>query len=185
MNLSNGEKLIILMLSELYDALEIDGEIEPDFLRSAIFGNQLWGISWKYSGIPFDGIETPREVREVVNILDMWSFIEESIERCDEESRQQIEEAIGPLGRDPRFHGFDGNNETEHMAIASFLVNDLDRFTRFGGRSLNSHMPVIDRYRRMLPIFERFRPQIRPPQLLTANQLIQILTAGIHPENRP
>ena len=44
MKISDGEKLIILMLSELYEKLGVDGEIEPDFIKSAIFSDQLGGI---------------------------------------------------------------------------------------------------------------------------------------------
>ena len=33
MKLSDGEKLIILMLSELYEKLGVEGEIEPDFIK--------------------------------------------------------------------------------------------------------------------------------------------------------
>ena len=65
MKLSDGEKLIILMLSELYEKLGVEGEIEPDFIKSAIFGNQLWGLKWKYSGIPFEESEDPEVVKEV------------------------------------------------------------------------------------------------------------------------
>ena len=53
MKLTDGEKLIILMLTELYEKLQIDGETDPDFLRAAIFHDHLCGIRWKYSGIPF------------------------------------------------------------------------------------------------------------------------------------
>lgn len=34
MKLTDGEKLIILMLTEMYEKLQIKGETEPDFLRS-------------------------------------------------------------------------------------------------------------------------------------------------------
>lgn len=59
MKLTDGEKLIILMLTEMYEKLQIEGETEPDFLRSAIFNDHLWGIRWKYSGIPFEQAEDP------------------------------------------------------------------------------------------------------------------------------
>ncbi len=36
MKFSDGEKVIALMLCELYDKLGVDGEIDHDFLRSAI-----------------------------------------------------------------------------------------------------------------------------------------------------
>ena len=54
MTLTDGEKLILLMLTDIYDKLGVQGEIDPQFVRSAIFDNMLWGLSWKYSGIPFE-----------------------------------------------------------------------------------------------------------------------------------
>ena len=68
MKITDGEKLILLMLSELYDAVEIDGEIDADFVRSAIFYDHTWSIPWKYPGIPFEGQETPDVVKEVLDI---------------------------------------------------------------------------------------------------------------------
>ena len=77
MKLSDGEKLIILMLSELYEKLGVEGEIEPDFIKSAIFGNQLWGLKWKYSGIPFeeseDGISFTFAITPSTLGQDMWT----------------------------------------------------------------------------------------------------------------
>ena len=69
MKISDGEKLILLMLSELYDRLEINGEIESEFIRSAIFSNNIWAIPWKYSGIPFEDQDDPEIVKEVLDIL--------------------------------------------------------------------------------------------------------------------
>jgi len=73
MKLSDGEKLILFMLSELYEKLGIEGEMDPKFIKSAICSGNTWGLKWQYTGI-FDSGETkPELVTEVANILDMWS----------------------------------------------------------------------------------------------------------------
>jgi hypothetical protein len=64
-------------------------------------------------------------------------------------AKKLIETEVGPCAKDPKFFGFDGNNEGEYMSIASFLVEKLRRFESFKGRSFNSHVPVVERYRRM------------------------------------
>lgn len=181
MKLSDGEKLIILMLSELYEKLGIDGEVEPEFLKSAIFSDQLWGIRWKYSGIPFDDAEDPKIVKEVVDILDMWSFIERSYAELHDDQKAQLEKEADPLGKDPKFRGFDGNNESEYMGTAIFLVNELDRFSEFKGRGFNCHHPSIDTHRRMLEVFEPMRRR-SSFGLLSLDDLTAILTAMVHPE---
>lgn len=183
MKLSDGEKLIILMLSELYEKLGVEGEIEPDFIKSAIFGNQLWGLKWKYSGIPFEESEDPEVVKEVVDILDMWSFIEYAYSRLTEVEKKQLEIDAAPFGKEPKFRGFDGNHEGEYMGTAMFLVNDLERFQEFKGRDFNSHIQLVELYNRMLEAFKPIRKTlINKPMNL--EDLTKILKAQIHPSRR-
>lgn len=51
MQLSSGEKLILVMLSEVYEELSVKGEIDSTFIKAAILDNQIWGLDWKYSGL--------------------------------------------------------------------------------------------------------------------------------------
>lgn len=183
MKITDGEKLILLMLSELYERLGIEGEINPEFIKSAIFSQNLWGIPWKYSGIPFEDQETPRIVKDVVDILDMWSFIEYGYEKLTEDDKKRLEEDAYPFGRDPKFPGFDGNNESEHMNVASFLINDLDRFQKFKGRSLNAHMPTLELHQKMLAAFEPIRKNLVSGAMSLA-QLTAVLSEFPHPEYR-
>lgn len=183
MKLTDGEKLIILMLTEMYEKLQIKGETEPDFLRSVIFNDHLWGIRWKYSGIPFEPAEDPPVVREVVDILDMWSFIEYAYEKLNDEERKQLALAAAPFGENPRFYGFDGNNESEHMSVAMFLVNQLERFQEFKGRSFNCHHPSLDAHRRMLAVFEPLRSSLAGSSL-SVGQLERLLKERVHPSRR-
>ena len=183
MKLTDGEKLILLMLTEMYEKLQIKGETEPDFLRSAIFNDHLWGIRWKYSGIPFEPAEDPPIVREVVDILDMWSFIEDAYAKLNVQERQQLALAAEPFGNNPQFHGFDGNNESEHMSVAMFLVNQLERFQEFRGRSFNCHHPSLDAHRRMLAVFEPLRASLADSSL-SVDQLAKLLHEQVHPSRR-
>ena len=182
MKITDGEKLILLMLCELFDHLRIEGEMDPEFLRSAIFSDNLWSIPWKYIGIPFEEQETPAIVNEVLDILDMWSLIESRYERLSAGEKRQVAEEAGPFGKDPKFRGFDGNNESSYMGTASFIVNDLDRFQEFKGRDMNSHMPSLDAYRRMLTAFQPVRHKLR--ESLSVEELITVLREAIHPSRR-
>jgi uncharacterized protein YfbU (UPF0304 family) len=183
MKLTDGEKLIILMLADLYEKLRIDGETDPDFLRSAIFNNHLWGIRWKYSGIPFEPAEDPTVVREVVDILEMWSFMEFAYAEKNEEQKRRLAELAKPFRDDPRFTGFDGNNESEYMSAALFLVNQLDRFQNFKGRDLNCHHPSLAAHRRMLAVFESLRASLAY-ETLSVEQLAKLLNERIDPRHR-
>lgn len=184
MKISDGEKLIILMLSELYEKLGVEGEIEPDFIKTAIYSDQLWGIKWKYSGIPFEESDDPSIVKEVVDILDMWSFVERAFKELDAEEKIKLKADGAPFGDDPKFRGFDGNNETEYMGTAMFLVNELERFQEFQGRSFNSHSPSIDMHRRMLAEFEPIRRTLGHGRPMSLDDLTVILKAIIHPSRK-
>lgn len=182
-NISNGEKLILVMLCDIYERLGIEGDVEPEFIKSAIYRNHAWAIPWAYSGIPFDHEPVPPIVKEVVDILSMWSFIEYSYQGLDEFEKTRLAEDAGVFGRDLSFRGFDGNNESEHMSVASFLINDLDRFDEFKGRSMNSNMPLLDAYRRMLPIFEAGQHNLLTGRL-DLSALTELLREMIHPDQR-
>jgi uncharacterized protein len=183
MKLSDGEKIIILMLTELYEKLQVDGDMEPEFLRSAIFNDMLWGIKWKYSGIPFSDSEDPEVVKEVLDILDLWSCIERSYAKLDSGGKEALRKNLGALGDAPRFQGFDGNNEGEYVGTALFLVNELERFVEFKGRDFNCHYPSIDMHRRMLAAFEPLRRKF-VLTFLSAEQLLTVLREQAHPSNR-
>ena len=183
MKLSDGEKIIILMLTELYEKLQIDGEMEPEFLRSAIFNDMPWGIKWKYSGIPFSESEEPPVVKEVLDILEMWSCIERAYSKLSSSDKEAIKTKIGVHGESPRFQGFDGNNESEYVGTALFLVNELERFIEFKVRSLNCHYPSIDMHHRMLSAFEPLRRKFGPTDL-SVESLLSVLQEQVHPSNR-
>lgn len=178
MKLTNSEKLILIMLSEVYEKLGISGQkgIDPKFVQEAIYTGNTWGFEWKYSGI-FDSSEpAPPEVNEVVNYLDMWYFIEEAYEELDAIQKADLEQKAAPFGKNPHFLGFDGNNESEYMSTARFMMEQLDRFTKFKGRDLNTHMPSVAGYRRMYETFEPIRRTLLNRRL-TVDELASVLNA--------
>lgn len=155
---SDGEKMLMLMMRDMFKALKIkDPDTDADFLAQVIYGGHYWAPKWKMTGVFHDHVDNPRDVKHVVNVLDMWSFIEEAYERFSDAHKTAIAEQVGPLGKHVRFTGFDGNYESSQMSIAMFLVDDMDRFSRFKGRDLNSHHPTYERYQRMVELFEPMR----------------------------
>lgn len=176
MDINDAEKLILVMLSEIIERLEIDTEIDPKFVKSAINSGNAWGLRWRYPGI-FEIKETPEAVvTEVGNYLDMWSFLERGYTALSEADRERVATEAELVGNEVRFRGFDGNNEANHMGAAHFMINDLDRFAEFAGRDLNSHATLIDGYQRMYDVFDPIRSTLAGGQL-SADEIIQILQA--------
>ena len=181
-HLSQNERLVTWLLAEVLEnqlssqksraaASKLD---EVKFLKEVIYGGHFWALGWEFSGIFHNHRDTPLAVRRVVDILDMWSFIESAYADFDDDAKLRIETEAGPLGRDPKFHGFDGNNESEYLGIAQFLVEKMGRFESFQGRSFNSHSPTVSRYTRMAAAFEEMRKNLIGRNL-TPEQVITLL----------
>jgi uncharacterized protein YfbU (UPF0304 family) len=179
-----AEKLQIAMLCDLARSPE-KREVDFGFIYEAVTNDDLWAINWRYSGLQLN-VESPPEVKLVCDILDMWDRLERDyVELSPVEQARVGEESH--RGHPPQFLGFDGNNETDLLHIARLLINDLDRWSGFKGRDLNSHMPSIDSYRRMLsiwrPLWDRKVAQHGGYEF-TADEIIAILRERIHPERR-
>ena len=93
-----------------------------------------------------------------------------------EKDKERVESEAAPLGNDVTFRGFDGNNESDHYSVALFLINDMGRFNCFKDRDLNSHLPSINDYRRMLAVFEPMRKTL-VGRALSASQIINLQKA--------
>lgn len=158
---SDGDKMLMLMMSDLFKALKIkDPESNPEFLAKVIYGGHYWAPKWDMQGVFHDHVDNPRDVTHVVNVLDMWSFIEEAYSRLTPSQKLTLTEEVGNWATDVQFAGFDGNNESSQMSIARFLVEEMNRFSRFKGRDMNSHSPTHDRYSRMYELFEPMRASL-------------------------
>jgi uncharacterized protein len=178
MQLSDAERLTLLMLCDIYEKLGITDSFDPAFVRKTIMNGDTWALDWAYAGLSAARETTEDQVHDVTEILEMWDRIERSYERLDADGQERVKQAH--RGYPPTFSGFDGNHETTEIGVADLLVNDMNRWERFKGRDLNAHMPTRDMHRRML---EAFGPYKSVGQLM-ADQLVELLNAQIHRENR-
>ena len=158
---SDCEKTLMLMMGDLFKSLKVkDPEMKPEFLAKVIYGGHYWAPKWDMQGVFHGHVDDPRDVTYVVNVLEMWAFIEEAYERLTPAQRTTLAEEVGPWLTDIKFSGFDGNNESSQMSIARFLVEEMNRFSRFRGRDMNSHYPTYDRYCSMVVLFEPMRASL-------------------------
>ena len=180
---SGGEKLILMLLHNLFEAQGINGTKDPQFVLEAVTQGHYWALEWEYPGL-FEGKpDSPLVVREVLDVLEMWRHIEWGYAKLGDEERARIEAEAEPFGKNVSFPGFDGNEETEHFSIARFLVEKLDRFAELEGRDLNSHMPCMDAYRRMLDAFASMKGTVIGGHL-GADQITDLVKAQRHPNYR-
>ncbi len=151
MKMSDGERLIIVMLAEVMEALKVNKEIDPTLVKSLVIDNAGWALKRKYPGIFNSEPTSDKVVSETTNILWMWGIIESSISKL---SGAEAKEASG--WHWAKFEGFDGNND-DHHGIAYTMVNELGEFESFKGRALNSHtQSSLPHYREMYEKFDRY-----------------------------
>ena len=177
--LSDGEKLILVMLCGIYKHQDIHGEADPDLVLASIFDGHSWGLDWGINGLFHDEEDSPRTVQEVGQILEMWWTIELAYEGFSAEEKEQINDEDLLFKSDVSFPGFDGNEESEHCSVAKFMVDGLGRFSDFKGRSLNSHHPTLEGYRRMLQVYRPIQAEVRGR--ISVRQVIDLLRAFEHP----
>jgi uncharacterized protein YfbU (UPF0304 family) len=154
--LSDGERLLLLAMRDVVRHLKVkDPQTDLDFVSDVILGGHDWALQWRMPGVFHGHRDNPTNVSRVVDVLDMWDAIERGYEQLSKADRQRLANEVPAIGTAGRFWGFDGNSEAEHLGIAQFLIEKMDRFARFSGRKLNSHMPTRQIYDRMLAAFGR------------------------------
>lgn len=171
--LNTGQGFIVCMLCEIYKHFKIKGEMDPDFITKSILEGQLWGLELQYPGIFHHYVASREKLHEVMDILSMFSLIEESITALADADLQDLQSVSGGF---LRFCGFDGNTEFEHMGIAGFLINSMGRFLEFKGREINSHCPALDRYKKMLSVFKAIERNLLGRRM-TNEELKNIISA--------
>lgn len=101
-SLSDGEKLILLMLCDAQEALKIKSDIDPQFVRKCLQTGNSWALAWQYPGIFGISDVSPETVREKIEILEMWTALERSQDSLADNPRDRLGRASA------LFAGFDG-----------------------------------------------------------------------------
>lgn len=150
MKMTNAERLLGIMLAEIMEEMNLNREIDPSFIKAALINHDDWSISWKYSCFHDEEPVSDEAVLETADILSMMSYIEHSVSKLDPaEAAEFADDDV------LQFRGFDGNNDRHH-GIARTMMNDLERFTEFKDRPLNSHsQSTLQTYRRMKPVYDQ------------------------------
>lgn len=111
------------------------------------------------------------ECREVLDILEMYRAITWAY--FDAHNTKQVDD------HKYRFSGFDGNEESEQLAYASYFIVDLDRYSELNYDkefpSFNSHCPMMPKYRAMLDEWNKIgKPQNMKLSLSKVDELLAV-----------
>ena len=169
LSLTDAERLI---LSNQYEILsKLDKTNAEDHSQLA---EQLRdGHSWLYREFPHMAPEMdPADATFVVDVLEMFGTLKASFEILSDKS------GIDP--NDVKFHGFDGNNESELLSFAGAL-HKAGRFVETLGPDVkNSHSTTRDLYLRLLTKFR----ELGLSYPLSKEAIEKIVAERVHPENR-
>lgn len=151
MELSKKDRLLLINQYRILAALEKDDAGHYNELIKILEN----GYSIFYSMIDeWVSEDMPEEEGQfVLNVLDLYRAIEDIKRRSKSEELNKHHYSF--------FMGFDGNNETEYMAFSRFLVQEQGKFREQESYlrkndNMNSHMPMIPKYRRMLEESEKY-----------------------------
>lgn len=148
MEFDKKDRLIIInqlkILEKLYPEEAQDLATNRKALEQGYEAHFDWMLESIYDIFPKE------DSREILNILDMFRAITYSFDRLSPDDKSRISL--------PKFDGFDGNNETEHMMYTRYFILDLDRYPelKYGKKycDFNSHTQKLDSYRLMLTKWE-------------------------------
>jgi uncharacterized protein YfbU (UPF0304 family) len=183
MAFTDEQKLIVTLLTEIHAKLAITDGIDPQFIQGMISSGHTWAVHWKYPEL-LKGEETPANVREVADVLDMWEVMERTAASFSVADRSQAASLSAPVSLSAaQFSGYSGNNEDEY-SIVHILVEDLGRWSSFAGRDFNAHVPMVDVYDRMLGTYRLLNPIDSFSATLSVEDFAAVLKEQIHPENR-
>ena len=136
----------------------------------------LYGWDMEYI-VDGDDVMSSDECKEVWDTLEMFDAIDRATQNS---SDPEIADSAFT-----QFMGYDGNNETKFMSFARFTMERMGRFDYLRmpkDKYWNSHMPVLETYRRMLA---EWRTVDRHSRMnLGADDLKRILSAAVHPQHQ-
>lgn len=152
MELSNKDKLLVTLLTDIYGHLKVVGALDPFLVHRAVSSDQGWALEWKYPALFPPSGECPAEVAYVMQVLSMWERIELSYEALDVEEQLLLARDVGLTAAKPVFPGFNSKQEGALLGIARLLVNDLQRWPLFSGRLRSARHSTVAGYDRMLAV---------------------------------
>lgn len=147
-------QLQILKAVDPNSASDYDERIEILQSGYTIFYNQAIGVT---------GDEMPEDrCRFVLDVLDMYRMIE------DYKANNPSDQTVSGHLRG-HFCGFDGNNEVSYLRFASFLIDTQRKYQEqkaYMARNdqMNSHMPMVSTYRKMLSAWKALSNPHHPTQ---------------------
>lgn len=181
MKMTKAERLIVLMLCDLYKSPGEDKIFNHKLVEYAVAQGQLWALSWEYGDLLSADPPTKEQVDLVADVMTMWQVIEAFMSRFTPEERDEIATATDTSLDLIKFQGF---YEEPYRSIFRFMLEELGKWSEFAGRDYSKMLPVLGAELRMLAKYKEIRNAAGFNRKFTPAQIIEILNESTHPENR-
>lgn len=176
MSYTQAEKLQILLLCDIHEALGIKNSYDPSLIKQAVESDNIWAIEWEYHSLGTDN-DKPDEVKHVCDVLDMYGMLQFTYDNLSAADQAQLANDVPHFNpaHSLTFPGFDGNNEGRLMSVAHMLA----KMGRFNTQNItkNSHHPTYDTSERMLAVFLPQRSNFHHQRGITYDALRDTLRA--------
>jgi uncharacterized protein YfbU (UPF0304 family) len=173
MKLSRVERIILVNQFTILNKLSpgsYDAELQ------ALYGNFELELDSMFQGIS-DKSVSMEICRDVRAILAMYSYLRASYDKLPDNSE------IGKL--DVTFPGFDQDTEEDQWCLANYLFGLNQQYTNVKPAHLNSAVPYLPRYRRMLERYEKYKHgRGLENQWLSVGEISDVLDAFNPTENQ-
>lgn len=153
-----SERLIAAMLADI-SRPAAKRELDYEKIMDALINGRSWVIRQEYQWLFADYEDDADTVLQVARVLDMWRMVESAVASFDAAEKAAFEAQVASHDTDPKYWGYDGNNEDEY-GIARHFIEDMGRWKEFQGRSHNSHMTTAPSYNRMEAAFRPLLSQL-------------------------
>ncbi|MBP2444844.1 YfbU family protein [Rhizobium leguminosarum] len=155
MSLTDGERLIALLLAELHES--VGNATLGKTVKTALASGNAWALQ-RVMPISMNDEIGSDIVQETRDTLDMWWDLEEGYSKLGVLEKAALKTSAYPFGHDVKFEGWDVTRGDKHADVAHFLTTVLGEYEHFKGRSFDSHSPgSLGSYQRMLPVFRSIR----------------------------
>ncbi|MDN3610334.1 YfbU family protein [Vibrio ostreicida] len=146
MQISNTQRLILSNQYQLMAKLDPENAINYSRLQTIV--ERGYTLQLNQLSQDFDCL-SESDCQEVIDIMEMFHAMQVSASLHNDKARPAIDQ------RRLSFLGFDTHMESRYVHYVRFIITSEGRYTQFlkGGHDFNTHVPMIEKYRRMLSVW--------------------------------
>lgn len=166
MEMTNAQRLILS--NQYYLMAQMDPENSAKYRRLQTIVERGYGLQMRELNKDFGDLPE-QECRQIIDFMEMYHAIQESFKMLSDDNQKHVDQ------RRLQFLGFDVATEAQQVNYVRFLTEEEGLYPQFENSEhrFNSHVPMLDKYQRMLQAWRNCPRQYH----LSASEIQQIQNA--------